>query len=223
MKNLLLLCFVGAALYADTTTVTYTLAASNTALSCGDIGGTCGSLDFSVPQFNSTGGTLTAVNWTFSDFMQYYGGINDMYDPLVGDPYTYTTTEGDTSAVLGLDASTSQFNSGVIEDDFGQQISMGGQWQNTTIQASGSALDLSAFTGDGNVLIDVVPFLEASFPTSSNGAVEAGFSGLRDYATLTITYVDPPCATPEPAMLPLVAGLLGLGLAIMTRSRTARI
>ena len=180
---------------AGTITVTSTGSYFNAFTNVDDCAnGPCSPFNISVPQFDPSLGTLTSITWTFTDSQQYYGGMNDMYDPLIGDPTTWTTTEGDESAQLGLDASDSQFNSTVTCGC--RQISMGGFWNMDNIQASGTVPDDNPFIGTGTLNIPITPFVSATFPRSSKGWVDAAILSTEDGATLTVTETY---TTPEPS------------------------
>ncbi len=175
MKHLVLVIFLSAAAVASADTIVLTgTNPANCEDGCAPLSpdycfDTCSPFNISIPQFDPSLGTLTSVTWTFTDYQQYYGGANDMYDPLIGDPYTWTTTEGDQSDLLGLDASNSQLNYGVVCGC--EQISMGGWFSTNNLEATGLAPDDSQFIGTGIVNIPITPFASASFPTSSNGWV----------------------------------------------------
>jgi hypothetical protein len=185
MKHLVLVTFLSviAVVRADTIVLTGTYQ-TTVQDDCGFPG--CSPFSISIPQFDPSLGTLTSIAWTFTDGQQYYGGINDIGDPLIGDPFTWTTTEGDASSVLGLDVSNSQFNEGVNICGC-NQISMGGWWSEDSLDATGVVPDDSPFIGTGTLNIPITPFVSASFPTSSNGEVEAGILFTEDSASLTVT------------------------------------
>jgi hypothetical protein len=215
-----ILVLVAPLLYADPTTITYTVSTSppdQVPQFCGNFQ-SCEPSYFYVPQFSGPG-TLSAVTWTLTDNVAYFGGTNDLYDPLIGNPYTWTTTESDTSNLLGLDASNTQLNSGVTCGC--GEISTGSSWSYTTIEAAGQAPDVNPFIGGGYLAIAVTPSLYASYPTSSNGWVEAALIEVSNDATLTVTYTDPVSmsAIPEPWLCPLLIGFCGVGL--FWRRRTA--
>src|SRR5271170_1850947 len=134
MRLLIMLALV-LSLHADPITTTYTLALSPAPQFCGNFG-PCAAYTFYIPQFNGPG-ALSAATWTFTDTISYLGGLNDLYDPLIGYPYTWTTTESDTSSLLGLDASVTQDNAGVSCGC--GEISTGSWWSTATLEASGSA------------------------------------------------------------------------------------
>jgi hypothetical protein len=89
------------------------------------------------------------------------------------------------------------------------QISMGGWWNMDTIHSAGTVPDDNPFIGTGTLNIPITPFASASFPTSSNGGVEAGIEFTEDYATLSVTETY---TTPEPrgAVAALAIGFLAL-------------
>lgn len=213
MKRLLLVLCAALSLRADPNTITYTLSMSpfeQAPQSCGNFQN-CTPYSFYVPQFNGPG-AFSTVSWSFTDNISYYGGLNDLYDPLIGNPYTWTTTEGDVSSLLGLDASTMQLNSGITCGC--GQISTGSWWSYATAQASGTAPDVNPFVGTGYAEIDITPFLFASFPTSSNGWVDAALIEEASDATLTVTYLDP-SGVPEPNYFIVLIVVLAIILAVL--------
>jgi hypothetical protein len=151
------------------------------------------------------------VTWTFIDYQEYYGGENDEYQ-IPGETYTYTTTEGDESAQLGLNISNTQNNSGVTGGNY--QIGMGGWWSYDTLAASGTLSHMDDFIGTGMVNVSILPFLEASWPVvDGSDTVEAALIYVQDSATLTVayTYTDPaPVPEPRWMVLALAIGVLAL-------------
>lgn len=88
--------------------VTYTATISTLTQDCGNESA-CQPFDLSVLPFNSTMGTLDSISWVLTDFQTYDFYFSDTAN--FGDPpstFSYTTTEGDTSSVLGLAASNTQ-------------------------------------------------------------------------------------------------------------------
>jgi hypothetical protein len=173
----------------------------------------CEIFSLSVPQFDPTLGTLSGVSWTFADFQQYviYLGESSVTS---GEMYTFSYTEGDVSAILGLDAST-------MEEEYWTTCGCDRSLQdfdaiNDEVGASGTVPDDSPFVGTGSVAIQVQPFFDASFPLiapPNGGSVYPGIGGVSDSMTLTVTYDY--AATPEPSGGVIVLGvafLIALGL-----------
>jgi len=181
------------------------------------LSGGCSPFNILIPQFDPTLGTLTSITWAFTDSQEYYGGYNDMYDPLIGDPFTWTTTGGDASDLLGLSVSNTQVNSSYTTGC--SQISLGGWWFYNPLEATGAVPDDSPFVGTGMVNVPITPFVSASVPTSSNGWVRAAIDSTMDDATLTLT--ETYTAIPEPRGL-LVLLLLGLAMAGFKVGRQTR-
>ena len=192
----------------------------------------CSPFDISIPQFDPSLGTLTSVAWSFTDYQQFYGGYNDLSDPIPGDQFTWSTTEGDESNLLGLTASNSQVNSG--EACGCRQISMGGWWSEDSLDATGVVPDDSPFIGIGTLNIPITPFVSASFPTTESGAwVVAGILFIEDSATLTLTETytaaaaDPTfgadviASTPEPRYGAFLLAISGLIVRLISRFRSA--
>jgi len=154
----------------------------------------CAPLDFTFPQLDPNLGTIAAVTWTFTAGETYYGGFNDE-GAAPGESFTYTTTEGYQSALLGLNASDTQ---DILGTTCGcRQISLGGFWNSAAVSASGTAPDSSPFSGTGTVDVTVQPFLDASFPVVDGpDSVYAALISEGSSATLTLTYED--TTVPEP-------------------------
>jgi hypothetical protein len=201
MKTTLLALLIVSPLTADITTITYDFTATAQQY-CGSQAA-CAPLVFELPQFNNPQGTLTAVDWTLTDSIQYFGGINDMYE-TPGTPWTATFAAGDYSALLGLDQSTGYSESGIVYGN-GTQISMGGWLTYGMVSASGAAPDIAPFVGDGTLQLAITPFAN----TSATGAY-AGIIQMQDSINLAVTYVDP-SPVPEPRWI----GACGLALLVM--------
>ena len=212
MKWTIIALLAALPLSADIITVTYNFTPVTLSQNCGTLAG-CAPIVFDLPQFSGPG-TLTAVDWSMTDDVQYYGGINDMYQPT-GSPWSATFLVGDESSLLGLDATSGYSESGVVYGN-GTQISMGGWWTNTLISASGSASDLTPFLGSGDLQLAITPFAS----TSSSGAAFAGITEMRDIISLSVTYVDP---VPEPRWLALVAIAILATLGIINDRRKVRV
>lgn len=212
MKFPVIVLLSAVAACADTVTVTYNLGPSALNQECGSQQ-TCAPILFDLPQFSGPG-DLTEVDWSITDHVQYYGGINDMYQ-AVGSLWTASFSVGDQSAVLGLDASTGYSESGVVYGN-GTQISMGGWWTYGTVKASGSALDLTPFLGDRTLQLAVTPFATAR----GTGAANAGITQMRDTVSLQVTYVDP-SPVPEPRWIACaIAALMGAAVYLKRRRRS---
>lgn len=211
MKWCVIALLVTLPLSADTITVTYNLGTSSLSQACGSEQ-SCSPIVFNLPQFSGPG-TLTAVEWSLTDDVQYYGGINDMYQ-TPGSPWSATFVVGDSSTILGLDATTGYSESGVVWG-YGTQISMGGWWTSDLIAASGSAADLTPFLGDGSLQLAITPFAN----TTASGAAYAGILEMRDSISLSVTYVDP--VVPEPRWDAFVViALVGVAFVFNNRRRS---
>lgn len=170
----------------------------------------CPPVVFSLPQFDTSQGSLEAVDFTFTDVIEAYQGINDMAAPL--GEYTATFTISDTSALLGLDDSSETTQSGWTYYS-PRNISAGGSWQVYNLATSGSAPDVTPFEGTGSLQIAITPLVSA---TSDNPFVQAGILEMWHHISLDVTYIDPPAAVPEPRIMPVVL-LIMLFLLVLTR------
>lgn len=150
-------------------------------------------------------GALLSATWSFIDYQQSFGGVNDLYEP-VGETYTWTTTEGDESEILGLDVSATQYNAGITCSC--SEIGRGGGVYNT-FEAQGQ-LDFGIFAtveATGYAIIPVTPFVSASSPVVDGDAdVRAALDAVGDNAQLTVTYVFAP--EPRGAVVMLAVGLV---------------
>lgn len=205
MNRLVLLIFVGCAMRANTVTFTSTI--QTDIQPCGNQQD-CQPFDFSIPQFS---GAPSSITWAFSDSLNYYGGANDMgAEP--GLMFTWSTTEGDQSPILGLDASNTQ---SMTEFTCGcRNLAGGGFWLETIISGSGS-VGGSEFSGTGDVDVPVTPFL---FASPGGGPVFAALIQVQDNATLTLTATYLP--VPEPiGGLAFLTGAFLLLLRLKTKAQ----
>lgn len=205
-----LVLFCVSTLCADTVTYTYT--ASSGAVEQVNCEYGCSAVTLSIPQYNPDLGTLEAIDWTFIDGMQYYSGYNDIadeYDPSV--PFSYSTTEGDESAILGLNVSATQQHSGMTCQGGCRNISGGGFWGFNYFQASGTVQDFDPFLGDGTISIDILPIIDATWPVSTED-VASGIGPIISGMILQVTYVaSPVAATPEPQVTWMLGGIVLIG------------
>lgn len=186
MRITILALLTIAALCADTVTLTSTR--SSALQSCGNFQD-CQPFDILIPQFDPARGTPQSITWAFADSQSYYGGYNDIGATEFGD-FTWTTTEGDMlSAPLGAQASNSQNLSASINPYNTRNVSFGGWWASGVVEANGVVEDSSQWIGQGEVEIQVTPFLFASNP-QGDGAGQVNTTSLNsimDDVTLTVT------------------------------------
>ena len=222
-RTLFLMLTAVVALSADTITFSLRVSADQTQ-SCGAPGySPCTPVTLDVPQFNPGEWdpddgplTLDGLTWTLSGYQQYQGGYNDM--AYLGDltqAFSYQTTAGDQSSLLGLDASSTQTISGTTCEPQCEDISNNAWWTTNLIQSSGTVSDLNSFIGTGMVPIQIDPVF--TIGDESGAEVYPGIDEVTDYFTFTATYqaspsdpVDPPDPVPEPRVVWLLLGLLGL-------------
>jgi hypothetical protein len=210
MFKCLLFLSVATLCCADTVTYTYTTT-EGLEQNCNVGYYTCSALTLSIPQFNPDLGILQAIDWTFTDGLQFYSGYNDIadeYEPSV--PFSYSTTEGDQSTILGLDVSATQQVSGYTCQGGCRNVSGGGTWGWIYLTASGTVQDFDPFVGDGTIAIDILPVVDATWPVSTED-VASSIGPIISGMTLEVTYVVSP--VPEPRaiwMLGCIALVVGL-------------
>jgi hypothetical protein len=213
---MLLIALAGCALRADV--VTFTDSRQTQAQDCGNFGA-CQPFGLSLASLDPKLGVPESITWRFTDFLQYYGGINDMYLPT-GLPFSWTTVGGDLIdlqffGVGSLDLSQTHTYSGLTSGN--RQISMGGWWSEITLTASGTIADPSTFVGDNGVSMGITPFLNASFPVDNNGVFAALISA-QNNAGLVVTVTYASASVPEPRYSILVLCLAGAFLVLRLRS-----
>jgi hypothetical protein len=208
MKRLALVIFLSAAAFARAD-VTYNVLVGTPWQDCYVT--PCSAFNVPIPQFDPSQGTLLSVSWTFLDSQTYEGGYNDE-QTTPGQSFSWTTTEGDVSALLGLDASNTQNNSAITCACWLASL----QPPNVNlITASGTVPDDSPFIGTGTVEIPVTPFISTSLPVADSlGEYIYGDIGpVMDGVNLTVTYVtatDPLALieVPEPRWTAIPAAAL---------------
>lgn len=199
MKILLLL--LPLVLSADSVTYTYTATAVN-ATTCGGYLPGCAPLEFDIPEFDPGLGAIDSIEWTFADTQDYAVNIAYWGSPVYGGStnlLAWQTTEGDTSAQLGLDASATQNQSCYCAADW--------FWTGQNdIEASGTIGDPSAYIGTGTIAIFVQPGTSQTDPGFESTGVYTSLLDTSDDATLTLSYIDTPAVqTPEPSEFGIVA------------------
>lgn len=191
---------------ADSVTYTYTATASNTT-TCGGYLPDCAPLEFDIPQFDPSLGTIDSINWQFSDDQGYGINIVDWgleFAPEI--PLSWQTTEGDSSAQLGMDVSVTQNQSCICRGDW---------WlpSENSLLASGAIGDLTPYIGTGTIAIFVDPWTSQTDAGGESAGIYTSVLDDYDDATLTVSYVDAPLVeSPEPrwtaALLVFVIGLI---------------
>jgi hypothetical protein len=184
----IILVLLGVGSMADTLTYTSQSYGGPPTQSCGNFQA-CQPYYMAFPQFDPQLGTLASATWSFTDYQEYFGGVNDMYDPAVGMPYSWATVEGDEGDGIGLDAQVTQLNVGVATGT--GEIGMGG-WNYDTVEATGALGDMNQFMGSGWFALTITPFLYASYPQSVDGWPTAALIEVEDEAILTVNYTYSP-------------------------------
>jgi hypothetical protein len=212
MNRLAIAVLLALPLSADSN-ITYSVSATLQQSPCSQtISVFCQALQFTIPQFSGTG-TLSEVDWSFSDFQEVLEGIDTLYEPNTGQAWEVTWTGGASSDVLGLDTSGSSSESFVLYSNGAQE-----DWPHYfRLSASGAAPDVSPFVGDGSITVDITPF---AYAQQAPWLGIAWAEDISDTASLTVTYVDPP-AVPEPRGIVFVGLPVLLAGAVAVRLRPA--
>jgi hypothetical protein len=189
-RFLILLSLAISTVFADQVNYTYTQTVTSPSQNC--VWGPCQPFDFTIPQFNPELGSLDSVTWTITDSQQYYAGSDNEGPYPLPESYSFTYTEGDSSSLLGLNASDTETVSGTAYSYWTIGASSG--WYSDSISASGTAPDSNPFVGTGTMQIAVTPFLSENILIWS---VLPAIQDVEDDATLTVTYNDA-SVVPEP-------------------------
>jgi hypothetical protein len=183
---------------ASASAYTYTATGGGTSSLCGVDGNydePCGAYSLEIPQFDPALGTLESVEWTLTDGQSFLTGFNDI-DQTPGQEFNYTTIGSDQSVMLGLNSSATDIMNAVTCGC--RDVSGGSGDSDDLLLASGAVPNTSPFIGTGMAYIEILPSIDATDAVLTDGQdvgnqIITAAWGLKDNATLQITYV----ATPE--------------------------